>query len=125
MTNAGLFVLSLGLATLALAIACNDQERELRFAAESICPEAPDEVLDDLRSFEDSWIPKISAKSTNNEAHFQVHSLDSPNPYFGPTNRAGTEYMESMPASCFAGPPPTHSPTPPCRPITRISGGCG
>ena len=111
MTNAGLFVLSLGLATLALAIACNDQERELRFAAESLCPEAPDEVLGDLRSFDDSGVPLISAKSTNDRAQFAVRGLDLPEPLFGPINRAGIAYQESMPASCFAGPTPTHRPT--------------
>ena len=115
MTSGKLVVFILGVMTLALAIACSQkdttEERALWFAAEALCPEAPEEVFDDLRFFSDSGVPLISAKSTNDRAQFLFPWLELPVPHFGPINRAGIEYQESMPTSCFDGPTPTHRPT--------------
>ncbi len=115
MSNTGLIVLGLSVTTLVLAIACfqedTTEERGLWFAAEALCPEAPEEVFDDLRFFSDSGVPLISAKSTNDRAQFLFPRLEFADPHFEPLNRAGIAYQESMPASCFAGPTPTHRPT--------------
>ena len=104
---------SIGLLTIgALAIvACLDdplgpsmsEGDALRFAAERLCPNFPDEILPGLHAVEDTADWSISVGDVEPRIAFRV--AEGPDgPFLSPFNDEAREYLQSRPASCFATP---------------------
>lgn len=93
------------------------EEKDLRLAAELLCPNAPEDVQDDLffdRDSDDVAYIGVTDADEPVSFHLIASETDSGERVLAPVGEAALAYMRSMSLSCFAvestPPPPTDTP---------------